>query len=77
MGTGKSYLRGRLSTVDLLVQTVLISCFDIENIIYLSCKTSYLTEEINCTESLSLSVECSSVRSIGDVFTTGIPQLVD
>ncbi len=77
MGTGKSYLRGRLSTVDLLVQTVLISCFDIETIIYLFYKRSYLTEEVSCSESLSLSVKCSSVRSIGDVFTTGIPQLVD
>jgi hypothetical protein len=48
----ESLLRGRLSTVDLLVLTSLDQFFDL-----LFYKTSYLNEEVNCTEpSLSVSV---------------------
>ncbi len=48
---GKSYWRGRLRTVDLFVLTSLDQLiFGIENINYLLYKTSYLNEEVNCTE---------------------------
>jgi hypothetical protein len=33
-----------------LSKQVSISCFDIEIIIYFLTKTSYLNEEVNCTE---------------------------
>jgi hypothetical protein len=47
----KSYKRERLSTVDLLVLPSLRSNpFGIENIFPLIYKTSYLNEEVNCTE---------------------------
>ncbi len=53
--TGKSFWRGRLSAVDLLVLTSLDQLFIyIENIINLFYKTSYLNEEVNCTEPFPL-----------------------
>ncbi len=58
---GKSYWRGRLSTVDLLVLTSLDQLlFAVMIFFYLCYKTSYLNEEVNCTEpSPSVSVPCS------------------
>jgi hypothetical protein len=48
---GKSYRRGRLSTVGLLALTCLRSAhFKNENIIYLFYQTSYLNLEVNGTE---------------------------
>jgi hypothetical protein len=47
---GNSKRRGRLSTVELLVLTSFSAHFYIENIIFLFTKTSYLNEEVNCTE---------------------------
>jgi hypothetical protein len=51
---------GKLNTVDLLVPTSLDKLlFVIETIIYLGCQTSYLNEEVNCTDpSPSVSVPC-------------------
>jgi hypothetical protein len=47
----KSYRRGRrLCTVDLLVLTSLDQLLKLKNIISLLYKTSYLNEEVNCTE---------------------------
>ncbi len=48
----ESLLTGRLSTIDLLVLTSedQLTPFDIANIIYFFCKTSYLNEEVICTE---------------------------
>jgi hypothetical protein len=41
----------KFSTVDLLVLTSLkLPAFDMANIIYFFTKTSYLNEEVNCTE---------------------------
>ena len=40
----------RLSTVDLLVSVYRPNAFDIANIIYYIYKTSYLNEEVKCTE---------------------------
>jgi hypothetical protein len=51
---GKSYWRGRLSTVDLLVITSLDEHLYIENMIYFLNKTTNLNEEVNCTESSPL-----------------------
>jgi hypothetical protein len=45
------------STVDFLVPTSLDKL--LKNIIYLGCQTSYLNEEVNCTDpSPSVSVPC-------------------
>ncbi len=57
---GTSYWRGRLSTVDLRVLASLNQLlFYIEIIIILFYKTSYLNEEINCTEPSPLvSIPC-------------------
>jgi hypothetical protein len=46
---GKSYRRGRLSTVDLLVQTNLDQILYLF-LKYLSVTKSYPNEEVNCTE---------------------------
>jgi len=55
-GSREPLLKGRLSTVDLLVCYFRSVVSDIENIIYFY-KTSYLSEEVNRTElSLSISV---------------------
>ncbi len=50
---GKSYWRGRLSTVDLLVPTSLDQLLFISKILFtffLKKKTIYPNEEVNCTE---------------------------
>jgi hypothetical protein len=46
---GNPYLVGRLSIVDLLVQTCLDSALDTEIIIYLCYQTSYLNKEVKRT----------------------------
>jgi len=47
---GKSYWRGKLSTVDLLVLTCEDQLLFIANIIFIFKKTCYLNEEVKCTE---------------------------
>ncbi len=58
MIAGKSYLGGRFSTVDLLVLTSLDQFVSkLKILFFLFYKTSYLNEEVNCTEpSTSISV---------------------
>jgi hypothetical protein len=52
---GKPYRMGRLSTVDLHALTSLDwLVLHIEKFIYLSYKTSYPNQEVNCTERLPL-----------------------
>jgi len=53
-GPGKSYRRGRLSKVDLLVLTSLEELFYIENNGYVFNTTSYLNEEVSRTEASPL-----------------------
>jgi hypothetical protein len=57
---GKSYWRGRLGTVDLLVLTSIDKfLFILKKICYHIYKTSYLYEEVNCTKpSPSVSISC-------------------
>jgi hypothetical protein len=55
---------GWLSTVGLLVLTSLDQHYYIKNIIHLCCKTSYLNEEVNCTEP-SNSIRVSCIRPCG------------
>jgi hypothetical protein len=52
--------RGRLSTVDLHLPTILEQSLLILKILFPFYKTSYLNEEVNCTEhSLTISREVS------------------
>ncbi len=64
--SGNPYLRGRLSTVDLLVLTNLVQLLWVQQTLFtFFCKTSYLNEEVNRTEpSPSVSVICISAWTI-------------
>jgi hypothetical protein len=59
----ETLLKGRLSTVDLLVRTCLNQVhFYIENVIYIFNKTSYFNEEVNRTDpSPSVSIPWSGL----------------
>ncbi len=50
VSTKKSYWRGRLRTVDLLVVTSLYKFLLIVKILFTFYKTRYLNVEVNCTE---------------------------
>ncbi len=57
--TRESLLKGRISTDDLLALTSLLQLLLILNYIFSFRKTTYLNEEVNCTEpSHSVSVPC-------------------
>ncbi len=61
--SGNTKLRGRLSTVDLLVLTSLVQHLFILKVLRTFYKTTYLNEEVNCTEPPpSVSIPCLVTR---------------
>jgi len=73
---GKSYLRGRLSTVYLLILTSLDQLFFIEKNIYVLYKTSYFNDEVKCTEPSPQLVFPGSRKSFVIVVLTSLDQLL-
>jgi hypothetical protein len=61
---GKAYLRGRISTVDLLVLTSLDEVlFNLKLYFPFFTKTTYLNEEVNCTDPFpSVRLPCSMLH---------------
>jgi hypothetical protein len=58
---GNPYSRGRLSTIDLLVQTNLDHLIVLMKILFTFFYKKYLNEEVNCTEPFpSVSIPCES-----------------
>jgi len=49
-GQGKPYRKGSICTVDLLVLTSLDKLIQTETNFFFFTKTTYLNEEVNCTE---------------------------
>ncbi len=68
VSAAKPYLRGRPGTVGLPVQTTLVQLLFISKILFTFFhKTSYLNEEVDCTEpSLSVSVPWFLPLTIGE-----------